>query len=323
VRADRPVTHPPSAAPWLPEVVVDAALARDLVAAIAPTLATSPPTPLGAGWDNTAWVFREAPGATPDHAPDAWVFRFPRRTIAVRCMETELAALPALAPHLPLAVPTPVHRGTMPNGWPFGGYRLLPGVPLATATDTSTAARMALAARLGDCLGALHALPADLAESRAPDPLGRLDVDRREAITLTSLEATQVATDRPRALIATAREAAQRHRPTLAVSHGDLDARHILVTDDLAASGIIDWGDLMVADPAIDLGVAFSSFAGPARTALLEAYAARGHALSETTLILARFRALTTSARILTWAIDIGDLALAAWARGSLAGCLD
>jgi aminoglycoside phosphotransferase (APT) family kinase protein len=299
-----------AARPWLPEVVVDADLATALVRTVAPALAVLPPSPLGAGWDNTAWVFRDA--------SDAWVFRFPRRAIAVRCMEAELAALPALADHLPLAVPRPQWHGAMPNGWPFAGYRLLPGEVLAT-TPIGTHAEVELAALLGDFLGALHALPVALAPALAPDPLGRLDVDRREAVTLASLAASGSPSAAAVPLIAAAREAATTHATRSVISHGDLDLRHVLVDAATSrVSGVIDWGDLMLADPAIDLGLAFSAFDGHARATFLEAYAARTWPVSATTLTLARFRALTTSARILTWALDIGDAALTHYARAAL-----
>jgi aminoglycoside phosphotransferase (APT) family kinase protein len=35
---------------------------------------------------------------------------------------------------------------------------------------------------------------------------------------------------------------------------------------------VIDWGDLCLADPAVDLSLAYGAFAGPARAALLAAY---------------------------------------------------
>lgn len=319
-----PPADPISAArPWVPDLVVDQALATALVRALAPELTLTPPTPLGAGWDNTAWVFRDA--AT------AWVFRFPRRAVAVRCMEAELAALPALAAHLPLPVPVPLHRGFMPGPpsapptpWPFGGYRLLAGKPLAELDPAAdpAAAQAALAHQLGDFLGALHALPLDLAPSLAPDTLGRLDVARRRPITLASLADCGASDARAEALLDDAVGATATHSPRLVISHGDLDARHVLVDDARRATGVIDWGDLMLCDPAVDLGVAFSSFSGPARATFLEAYRARAHSPSETTLTLARFRALATSARILAWALDIDDATLIRYARAAVARVL-
>ncbi len=41
-----------------------------------------------------------------------------------------------------------------------------------------------------------------------------------------------------------------------------------------AAVGVIDWIDVCLADPAVDLSIAYAAFAGPARAALLQAYGA-------------------------------------------------
>ncbi|MEP7022883.1 MAG: phosphotransferase, partial [Actinomycetota bacterium] len=58
----------------------------------------------------------------------------------------------------------------------------------------------------------------------------------------------------------------------LVVSHGDLHIRHLLVDQAGEAAGVIDWGDLCLADPAVDLSIAYFGFAGQARADLLSAY---------------------------------------------------
>lgn len=42
------------------------------------------------------------------------------------------------------------------------------------------------------------------------------------------------------------------------------------------AAGVIDWGDVCLADPAVDLALGYAAFAGPARAALLDAYGGVG-----------------------------------------------
>ncbi len=56
------------------------------------------------------------------------------------------------------------------------------------------------------------------------------------------------------------------------VVHGDLHIRHLLVDGGGRATGVIDWGDLCRADPAVDLCLAYAAFTGTARAALLSAY---------------------------------------------------
>ena len=85
------------------------------------------------------------------------------------------------------------------------------------------------------------------------------------------------------------------------VVHGDLHLRHLLVGPDGLATGVIDWGDSCLADPALDLSLAFSAFTGPARAALLAAY---GRPLDEARELRARVLALCLCAAL----ADYGDL---------------
>jgi aminoglycoside phosphotransferase (APT) family kinase protein len=54
--------------------------------------------------------------------------------------------------------------------------------------------------------------------------------------------------------------------------HGDLHVRHVLVDAGGAPAGVLDWGDVCLADPAVDLSVGYAAFEGPAREAFLRAY---------------------------------------------------
>jgi len=48
--------------------------------------------------------------------------------------------------------------------------------------------------------------------------------------------------------------------------------RHLLVDEDAGPVGVIDWGDVCLADPAVDLALAYAAFAGAARAELFAAY---------------------------------------------------
>src|SRR5918994_5307757 len=58
---------------------------------------------------------------------DDWVFRFPRRSAVAQALELELVLLPAIAPVLPVDVPSFEHVSRDPL---FVGYRLIRGEPL-------------------------------------------------------------------------------------------------------------------------------------------------------------------------------------------------
>ncbi len=279
---------------WDPEVTVDPTLAHALIAGQFPQLADLPVRPFDAGWDNT--VFRVG---------DDLLFRFPRREIAVPGVRREIAVLGRLAPHLPLPIPVPLHVGAPALGfpWPWFGAPRLPGVGLMT-TGLPFEDRAAVGAALGEFLRALHSpvLAAEVGEGLPPDPTRRADMPYRVALTRARLhelaEAGEWIDDAAtHALL----DAAATLPPSSgrAVLHGDLHAAHVLVAGD-AVTGVIDWGDLCVGDPAIDLSIAFGALAGPSRAAFL---AARGP-LDAATELRARTIAVTLAAILLAYAID-------------------
>jgi aminoglycoside phosphotransferase (APT) family kinase protein len=87
------------------------------------------------------------------------------------------------------------------------------------------------------------------------------------------------------------------------VCHGDLHVRHLLVDRDGTATGVIDWGDLCLADPAVDLSIAYFGFAGKARADLLSAY---GRTVSAERELAARSCAISLAASLAEYAVDQG-----------------
>ncbi|MEU8004040.1 phosphotransferase [Catellatospora sp. NPDC049111] len=254
---------------WTPEHEVDAAQAATLIAEQFPALRGAPVTPLATGWDNTVHL-----------VGGEWVFRFPRRAVALRLLAHETAVLPLLAGRLPLPVPDPQLIGEPSGGfpWPFWGARLLPGTELAD-TGLPDEQRLCAATDLGLFLRALHepALAALTAATELPhDPMRRGDPGVRGPQArewLARLAAAGLWQPDP-AVFGLLDEAEPlgpgAGDPVLV--HGDLHQRHLLLGGDGRATGVIDWGDVCLADPAVDLSLAYSGFLGPARDALLDAY---------------------------------------------------
>ncbi len=302
------------ARPWQADIRVEIDLVQRLLGAQFPQLGGGGIQALGAGWDNDAFL-----------VDDTWVFRFPRRAAAVALIEQEARLLPALAPRLPVAIPVPVFLGqpgeTFP--WPFTGYRSLPG---RTACDPALddAARAALAAPLGAFLRCLHACDpvAAAAAGTSFDTLGRTDValqSRRSALRLRRLHAAHADLARlgQRALVAAraAHQASARDaKPALCLVHGDLYARHLLVDPADRLAGVIDWGDLHLGDPAVDLAVAFNFLPPAARSEFAEAYGP----VSPETWTRACFRATCHSIGALVYALDQRDGALTSAAQRAL-----
>lgn len=274
--------------PWRPEreITVDEAAAA--VRAIG--LAGDDVRHVAAGWDNTV--------VAVDHA---WLFRFPRRAIALPGVEREAAHLPALAPHLPLPVPVPEHRGTYGDPpWPFWGAMVLPGTELAVSPHADGDQ---VAGAIGGFVRALHDVPVE--ESLPVDPFARGDARSRGERARSALDALvddglwggDASVD---ALLMQAADAPEADPTHLVTSHGDLYARHVLVDDAGRASGVIDWGDLCAAHPAVDLAFVWSALAPEHRPAFWAAYGA----VDDDTVLRARTMAAFSVAAVASYAHD-------------------
>jgi aminoglycoside phosphotransferase (APT) family kinase protein len=287
---------------WRPEVDLDDALVRRLLAEQFPGLAVGALRPFAEGWDNVLWL-----------VDDTVAFRFPRRSIAVPGVEREIRVLPALAGRLPLPVPAPAYVGRPSDAfpWPFFGAPLLAGREPARVTMVEP--RTALGWGLGRFLRALHdgAVLAELGAELPYDPMGRADMAARVPRTRQRLGALETAGlwTVPAPVDAILVGAARLGRPEgLALVHGDLHLRHVLVADDGAPSAVIDWGDVCIGDPAIDLSLYWSLLDARGRRAFRDAYGAAE--LSHGRLLRARLLALFLNAVLALYADDTGDEAL-------------
>jgi aminoglycoside phosphotransferase (APT) family kinase protein len=220
--------------------------------------------PLGAGQDNVAYevggdlIVRF--GKEPD--PDARSARVDR----------EGRLLAVVAAVSPLPVPEPVFVD------PEAGclaYRRLPGRPLLDLPAGRRAARsVPVAEALGGLLAALHAVPADRVA-------GLVDVDDqplpewlREAAELNDALGAAVP-DRYRSAVARflADPPPEPHPGPLVFSHNDLGIEHVLVDPEtLAVTGILDWTDAAMVDPAYDFGLLHRDLGPDAVTTALGAY---------------------------------------------------
>jgi aminoglycoside phosphotransferase (APT) family kinase protein len=294
---------------WDPEVEVDAERARALIASQFPELRDASVRQVAAGWDNVVFL-----------VGDAWAFRFPRREIAIPGVHRELATLGRLATHLPLPIPVPRFVGEPADGypWPWFGADFLPGVELAEAR-LPDAARAELGAALGTFLRVLHApRMSRLVGTTLPvDPMRRADMGFRVPHARRRLERVAgagmwVPTHEMEGLLR--RATGLPPPPRTAVLHGDLHLRHVLVDGEGRATGIIDWGDVCVGDPSIDLSIAYASLAGDARAAFIAAYGA----IDGLTELRARVIGAFLAAALLDYAADRGMDALGQEARHSL-----
>jgi aminoglycoside phosphotransferase (APT) family kinase protein len=285
--------------PWIADIELSEERAAGLIAQQFPELAPFDVERIGEGWDNTAFSVN-----------GAYVFRFPRRSVSAKLIETEMRVLPRIATRLPLPISTPTLVG-MPSSeypWHFAGYAKLDSVALSSMR-LDDGSYPELAATLGRFLRALHSIEcAPLsAVGLPPDEIGRFDYVRtleRLRGRVDYLEEIG-AIDNAAAIVRFAESLAPiaPRDADLTLTHGDLYARHILVDEEIRPTAIIDWGDVHFGDPAIDLTVAYNVIPPALRDEFFRAYGTA----DESARRLARYRAIYHSAMVAQYGHRIHD----------------
>lgn len=193
-------------------------------------------TYLGEGWDSTAEL-----------VDGRWVDRRPRRPEIGPQLVRESVVMPWLAPLLPLPVPVPVVLSADPL---IVRHELVHGEELESPNAVQ-------GRQLGEFLLALHAVPVAEAAARGVRP-ARLPIERFRAEVL------------PHAPEGAALLAELPNLPADTLVHGDIGPEHVLGRAVL--TGVIDFGDLRIGDPAIDLAWALHSTPPEFADALVAAY---------------------------------------------------
>ncbi len=230
-----------------------------------PAVAAGSVERLGGGLDNVAYlVDREL------------VVRFATGDDAAGRVGREAALLEVVARHAPVPVPRPAltvpERGCL-------AYPLLPGVPLLEVPPVERAAhRSAVAETLGRLLAVLHAVPAaevgHLVEVDDTTPEQWL----HEAAATWETVAGRVPMRHHRPVEALLLAAPPPDVPRSAVfSHNDLGIEHVLVDRvSGAVTGVIDWSDAAITDPAVDFGLVLRDLGPDALDAALARYPSAG-----------------------------------------------
>lgn len=229
------------------DLVVTPELARQLISEQFPALRPKAVEAFGEGWDN--WIYRA----------DDWLFRFPRRRIAVPLIEREMAILPSLAPRLPRPIPHPVFFGkpTSTYPWPFFGYRPVQGSPVAEVPSDHDP-RSESAQALAEFLQALQGVPAAEASAwgAGEATLGRMDLGRLRLRFETWLSAAVnrglADPDAPWATEFREAKAPPMSLDSPVLVHGDLNFKNVLLDVRGQLAGVVDWGDLHLGHPAED-----------------------------------------------------------------------
>ncbi len=272
---------------------------------------------LDEGWDNIVYLINET-----------LIFRFPRRECGVFCMENEIALLPYVASQVsfPLSAPQWVGEPSDLYPYPFTGYPIIPGKPVADITQ-SFITDTQFATILAQWLAELHAIP--VAEHHAAlikgDQTWRYDVNDRVSRCKENLiryEAyfLELGFDK-KALLETIAllPSLTFKEDKKAYLHGDLYSRHIMVNPEtFQPSGLIDWGDIHIGHPGIDLEVSMI-FKGEAFQTFFQAYGE----ITDSTYNLLLFRTFCRHMSFLPYTCEKNRPHLKQWAAMVLARAID
>ena len=205
--------------------------------------------PIAGGWDSATTLVE-----------GRWIDRVPRRPEVAERLRTETRLLPWLAPRLPLAVPVPAVIVEEPLRV---RHVALHGSPLTAPTAVAGAAA-------GRFLPALHATPVDEAVTRGVPHAARASAALAETLErLRSQVLPLVPTVRRAA--ATRLLEAVRSTPATTLIHADLGPDHLL-GDGRDVTGVIDWSDAVIGDPALDLSWGLHGSSPEFAAALAAAY---------------------------------------------------
>jgi aminoglycoside phosphotransferase (APT) family kinase protein len=237
------------------EVDTDVSLVGRLLAAQFPRWADLAIEPVpSAGTDNALY-----------RLGDDMAVRLPRIPVATGQVDKEHRWLPRLAPHLPLAIPVPLAKGTPGEGYPWrwSVYQWLDGEP---ATMERLADARQAATELAQFIAALQRIDPTGGPSPGPHnfsrgvPLAMRDAPTRAAIA--SLNGV-LDLDAVTAAWGAALQAPAWRRPPVWI-HGDLQSGNLLAVQG-RLSAVIDFGGLGVGDPACDLIVAWNLLSAETR----------------------------------------------------------
>ncbi|MBS1988698.1 phosphotransferase [Candidatus Dependentiae bacterium] len=283
---------------WSAEFKLEPNLAKHLIESQFPQLKPVMLEFIGEGWDNVAYRVNRN-----------YLFRFPRRQMGADLVDVEWNLLHALAQRLPLPIPKPLFYGKPSKlfKWPFLGYYFLEGKS-ACGAGLTMQERVHCAEPLAQFLKVLHAIDETeaLKLGAGSDVLEKLNMHKRLPLALKNIEKIRELglfqqCDRLQAMLENLKNVTDTGRKVLV--HSDLYARHFLINEKREICGVIDWGDVRIASPAVDLQLIFSFLPQQARSVFLETYGT----IDEQTEQLALARALLHTLSIVVYAHDVDD----------------
>lgn len=285
--------------PWDAEYLVTEELAKQLIESQFPELKGADVKLLGNGFDNTVFQIN-----------DTYVFRFPRRPLAVGLIETEGRVLPELSRFISIPYPKPIFFGKPSNEYPypFLGYVMVRGELPSNLTREQ---RIRAAKPFAYFLKSLHSFPVERALELGVkyDEMRKMDLSYRKPMLGELIEKLPALGFQEEYELV--KDYLNKVEPfpcpeEKVFAHGDLHFRNVLVDEDGHLAGIIDWGDMHVGHRSVDLSILYDYLTSEGREIFYEIYGE----IDEETKKLARFKAMFTTVILLLFGADVKDDAL-------------
>lgn len=226
------------------EVLINEKLVQELILKQYPSVKHLPITFLNSGWDNDNYKLG-----------NSLLVRLPRRKLANELLENEIKGLNYLKDKLSLCVPEPLFVGKSSTSYPFiwAIYSWFQG----EAANTETLANDE-AIRLAHFLKELHQLKSDLV---GENPYRSINLDQKNKVVWSIIDHlkpnhTLITPN----IISTWEKGIKHCKPrNRTIIHGDLHPGNI-ISNQKKINAIIDWGDICIGDPALDLAAFWMLF---------------------------------------------------------------
>lgn len=214
-----------------------------------------------------------------------------------------LAAMKRVGAQLPFAVIEPAGFADLAEG---GRALVAPAIPGAPIVMEQVDSQRTLAISLGRAIAAIHDLPHGIVTATAGTSYTAEDVRQRHLAELDDVAATGRVSARLLRRWEDVLEDISMWRFSPAIVHGDLAEENVLVTDGVI-SGVLDWADAHVGDPATDLAWLVSAIAPETLEIVLEAYDHARYDMDPHRLTRAELGAELALARWLLHGVRTGD----------------
>jgi len=236
-----------------------------------------------------------------------WVVRAPRTAAAGIRMDQEAELIDQLMSWLPFGLPQAEGTAPLPSGGRAMVHRRLPGHPIR---PLELLHRPGLATAYGQAVAAIHDLPVRLIEEAGLPTYSAQEYRFRRLAEIDRAAATGQVPTRLLTRWERAVEEVGAWRFVPCCVHGDLAGDNVLVEAE-RVTGIMDWSETRVADPADDLAWLAIGSTEPALDGVLAAYIAARREPPDTSLRRrARLSGEFALARWLLHGVNLDDAAI-------------